>query len=178
MTPRESILRARQLLTEVGTPAGKVGEKLQEIGSFLDAALAQLDASVPQATVTRAARRGLAPIEYLVEPTAQGEMLTEKRTSGSSQPFRCSRTLYDAMVATFKGADGPMSLEDVAAIVAKRLGDRPAEFQIRVPLRLWLHANPPLLNKIRTRYRPASATFQTDADALWKKLKKPGEQIG
>jgi hypothetical protein len=102
----------------------------------------------------------------------QGETLAEHRTNGKSKPFRCSKGLYDTIVQVLIAADRSLSVEEISSGV-ERLGlDRPAEFQIRVPLRLWLSASPPLINRNRARYRPIDPnSFHAGTTRLWSILR-------
>lgn len=124
--------------------------------------------------VRRRAARGTGEIEYVVEKTQQGEVLTERRLSGRSKPFRCPKAVYDAVVAVLAETPRPMSLDEIVAGIEKRLGERPAEFHVRVPLRLWMHVQPSLLRRSRARYgRSDGSDFPAAATAAWHHLRGP-----
>jgi hypothetical protein len=90
---------------------------------------------------------------YLVDPRT--ETLAEHRTSGKSNPFRCSKALYDAVAKVLAVTERPLAVEEIAAEAGKLLGEPPADFQLRVPLRLWLREEPPLITRITSLGPPA-----------------------
>jgi hypothetical protein len=99
-------------------------------------------------------------------------MLTERRLSGKSQPFRCPSSTYKALVAAMAASESAMAIDEIMTAAAKHGGDRPGDFQVRVVLRLWTHAEPPLVVRNRARYRAAEPTsFLRLATNLWKLLK-------
>jgi hypothetical protein len=166
----EPILVAMQLLRGVRRK-GDVGRLATEILALLERADAELRAG--QKPVRRESRRSNAGIEYVVETTAAGEVLTEKRLSGKSQPFRCPKAVYDAVAQVLGKTDRALSVDEIAEDVKGRLGDRPADFQLRVPLRLWMHVQPPLLLRGRARYRSTMGdNFVLVSVRLWNALAK------
>jgi hypothetical protein len=112
-------------------------------------------------------------VEYLVEGTGLTETLTEYRGSGKSMPHRCPKALYEAIASVLAAADRPLSAEDIAAGVEKEMGVRPAEYQLRVPLRLWMTGTPPLVSRVRARYRAGDRqAFVAATNGLWSRLRK------
>ena len=115
-------------------------------------------------------------VEYAVESTVGGEMLTERRGSGRSSPFRCSKNIYEAVLKAISAAQRPLAIDEIMAVANQTLGAAAADFQIRVPIRLWLHANPPLIRRHRARYQPVDAqNFSDSAIRLWRQLKSLGQ---
>lgn len=76
-------------------------------------------------------------------------ILTEHRVGGRPYPFRCPKPIYDAMAEVLAGADHALSLEEMITAVTAVTGDPPADYQVRVPLRLWMHVEPPLIVRNR-----------------------------
>lgn len=172
MTASEALHKARELLTALTHRRGEVGRTAEKILALLDRAeddLAGLRAGGP---VTRPSKRGSGKMEYRVERTPGGETLAEHRIGGTSQPFRCPRGVYDAIVQALASATSPLSVEDIATEVKSREGVQPGDFQIRVPLRLWLQVEPALIIRHRARYRSVTPElFPAATRALWERLR-------
>lgn len=171
MDPSEALAKARELVSALARRRGEVGRAAAKVLALLDHVEAGLRDRTGSEPVVRQGRKGLGPVEYRVEMTPTGGTLAEHRTSGASQPFRCPKTLYDAVIEVLAKTDRAMSVDEVASAVEVRLGERPADFQLRVPLRLWMHVQPPLLTRSRARYRAATPEFGTAAVKLWNRLK-------
>ncbi len=100
------------------------------------------------------------------------EVLSEHRSGGSSQPFRCPRYLYDTIAKVLAHADEPMEFAEITFAVSKIYPD-PAEFQLRAALRFMLSVMPPLLARDRNRYRPVrGGKFEVEAKGAWAALAK------
>jgi hypothetical protein len=106
---------------------------------------------------------------YVVD--GKTEMLAEHRTSGKSNPFRCPKALYDAVVQVLAAADRPLAVEEIAVGAAKVMGAPSPEFQVRLPLRLFMSVDPPLLVRNRARYSRSDDRFDNDAISLWNRLR-------
>jgi hypothetical protein len=164
---------ALELTERTAAGKGKVATFAKEVASLLSRGIAQLPSTSGVGIISRAAKGGPEKVVYVVDlGNGQEEALAEHRTSGKSNPFRCPKSMYDAIVRVLGAAERAMSVEDIADDVGKLVGDRPAEFQVRVPLRLWLSVSPPLVNRNRARYRPIeSDTFAVMAAQLWMNLR-------
>jgi hypothetical protein len=100
------------------------------------------------------------------------EVLTEHRAGGSSQPFRCPKYVYEAVVSTLSKAEEPADFAEIMQGVAKSVPD-PAEFQVRAALRFMLSVTPPMVARDRSRYRPMhGGKFQTEGATAWAALAK------
>jgi hypothetical protein len=100
------------------------------------------------------------------------EVLSEHRSNGSSQPFRCPKFLFDSMTKAMSHADAPMDFSEVMAATAKLYPD-PAEFQLRAALRFLLSVTPPIMARDRNRYRAIRrGKFEAEAKAVWTALAK------
>jgi hypothetical protein len=146
-----------------------------DAGRFAAMILPQLKevvADLSKGEVSRSSRRGIGQMTYLVEKTYQGDVLTERKGSGS-KPYRCPQRAYEALASILEAADRPLLLDEILAALEKRIGDRPADHQVRVALRLWMYVAPPLVGRNRARYRsstPESLLLQ--AHELWKQLQQ------
>ena len=112
-------------------------------------------------------------MEYSVEKSNTAETLAERRKTGKAQPFRCPRSVYDGLVQVMAYSDRALPLDELLIAVAEMLRDQPPDFQMRVPLRLWMQIEPPLIVRSRARYRPVDAkSFADTANELWNRLRK------
>lgn len=103
--------------------------------------------------------------EYVVQETVEGPFLTERRPSGS-QPFRCPKEAYDAAARILAEAGEPLHFEEIHERLNAAMGDRQADYRLRVCLRFW--AGQKVVERFRTRYRAVNAeTFLDDAARLW-----------
>jgi hypothetical protein len=163
-------LPLRQALDDVMGKSGhetEVGDFARRLRPLLEAAVEELSA----ASVTRPSRRGTGEVGYVVEKTQQGEVLTENRPGRKSKPFRCPKLVYETLVAVLAGADRPLGMDEIMAVVEAKTGDRPADHQVRVALRFWMHVQPPQLARARARYRVVSREgFPSQAGRLWRQV--------
>jgi hypothetical protein len=104
--------------------------------------------------------------EHFVQTTHEGEFLTERRPSGS-QPFRCPKDAYDAAARVLEQADQPLHFDDLLDRLNAAMGQRQADYRLRVCLRFWVARN--AVERFRTRYRvtPDAAPFSARAQSLW-----------
>lgn len=169
----EELRLALELAEMTAASRGRFAPFAREMVSLLKRAEEQIRALDVPVSLVRSTKRGNERI-YLAEKDASGhgEVLAEHRTSGKSYPFRCSKALYDAMTEVLITTDRPLFVEEIASAVEKKMGERPADFQVRVPLRLWLSVDPPLVIRNRARYRAARpVSLASDANILWTKLR-------
>jgi hypothetical protein len=168
----EEIRLALTLARQTARGSGKVATFAKEIEHILERGIKQIEVAELPTVARRADRSGEEQVIYVVDQDrGHGEALAEHRTSGKSKPMRCPKKVYDALARVLTGADRPLGLEEIMAAVGKVLGDRPADHQVRVALRLWMHVDPPLLARNRARYRPlVNMDFSTSALALWQTL--------
>jgi hypothetical protein len=170
----EELKLAIEFAARTEAAGGRTAAFAREMTRLLLRVEKKLAARPAQETVSRTARGTDERIEYVVERPLRGheETLAEHRTSGKGKPFRCSKGLYESMVKVLAAAERVMSVEEIASAVEQVLGGRPAEFHVRIPLRLWMVAQPPLLTRVRARYKPIDPkTFSSATQELWEKLK-------
>lgn len=148
--------------------AGSEAERLARwLRPLLEAAVEELATT----TITRRSNRGTGEIGYSVEKTQQGEVLTELRHGGKSKPFRCPKKVYEGLAAVLGEADRPLLLDEIMSALETQIGDRPADHQVRVALRLWMHVQPPLVTRSRARHRADSQDeFLGRVTQLWQQL--------
>jgi hypothetical protein len=123
----------------------------------------------PDPPETSRVTHGSDPVQqYVLQRTAEGEFLTERRANGS-QPFRCPRATYDAAAGVLAAATEPMHFEDLLERLNGAMNERQADYRLRVCLRFWAARG--LVERFRTRYRAADAsTFLDEARRLWSEL--------
>ena len=152
---------------------GKTAIFAREMVTLLERAVTKLETAESSLMISRPAKGGGEKVVYVVDKVeGREEALAEHRTSGKSNPFRCPKSLYDAIVQVLMTTDRSLSVEDIANEVAKTGVDRPAEFQVRVPLRLWISVQAPLITRNRARYRSSVNSFSTLALHIWSSLRK------
>jgi hypothetical protein len=106
--------------------------------------------------------------EYVLQETADGPFLAERRPSGE-QPFRCPKATYDAAARLLAAAAEPMHFDDLLAQLNQAVGETQAEYRLRVCLRFW--ANKGLIQRFRTRYRAVDPqSFAERSAAAWREL--------
>jgi hypothetical protein len=108
--------------------------------------------------------------EYVVQQTPDGPFLTERRPSGS-QPFRCPKDAYDAAARIIAQATEPLHFEEIHDRLNAAMGNRQADYRLRVCLRFWTGQK--VVERFRTRYRAVnSETFLQDCERLWAQATK------
>jgi hypothetical protein len=107
--------------------------------------------------------------EYVLQETPDGPFLAERRPSGA-QPFRCPMPTYDAATRLLAAAAEPMHFDDLLDQLNQAVGEKQAEYRLRVCLRFW--ANKGLVQRFRTRYRAVDPqTFVERSGAAWHELR-------
>jgi len=168
----ETFREAMTQLKKLGRRNDEVGEIAKSILRLLEQARTDIEADMAQAVQARTSQRAKVQITYAVETTAAGETLAERREGGTAQPFRCPKNIYDAMVKALAATEKSLALDEIMTLVKEETGDRPADHQVRVPLRLMLHVDPALIVRHRARYRAASpSSFHADSRRLWDRLR-------
>jgi hypothetical protein len=161
-----SAIARLEAASRLTTDAGSLARELLPL-------LKQAVEEMAEETVSRPSRRGTGKVAYLVETTQQGEVLTEERLSGKSKAFRCPKSVYDAVAEVLSKAERPLLLDEIMSAVGEKLGDRPADHQVRVALRFWMHSDPPLVVRNRARYRQIPNDDATrQAGVLWDRLQR------
>lgn len=169
----EEIRLALTLARQTARGSGKIATFAKEMERILERGISQIEVAELPNVARRADRSGEEQVIYVVDQDrGHGEALAEHRTSGKSKPMRCPKRVYDALAGVLGAADRPLGLDEVMTAVEKVMGDRPADHQVRVALRLWMHVDPPLVSRNRARYRLIDTnSFTTRAKALWDILK-------
>jgi hypothetical protein len=173
----EKIMEVPESLRRVLEEVQRASEVNSDVGRFANTLRMSLEAAIADLAardVSRPSRRGTGDIKYAIERTQQGEVLSEIRTGGKSKPFRCPREVYFALAAMLEDADRPLGMDEIMSTVEQVLEYRPPDHQVRVPLRLWMHIDPPLLRRSRARHAPILPnSFLSAAAELWERLQLP-----
>src|SRR4051812_17062919 len=103
MNGKDALQEAKQLLSAMKGDKAAIKKVL--------ALLRVVEAEFQRVAVVEPVRQGRTPLVYVVETTALGETLAEKRPGGTAQPFRCPRAVWDAVISVLAEADKPMSAE-------------------------------------------------------------------
>jgi hypothetical protein len=117
------------------------------------------------------------PKRYTIEKRRRGEYLCEYRVGGRAQPFCCPREDYDVAAKTLAELNDWTQFDDVKSLVNEQTGQTQPDYLIRLCLRFWQAADPPIVEKDRTFYRPCvRGSFQNAAKRVWRELEaKRGE---
>lgn len=159
--------KIRKLLAMVLRDCDKSRQPVAEILELLDS----IERITPRAgTSAGEIKRRYQPTEYHVEDFQGNSVLSEYR-EGIVHPFRCERTIYDATASALQGQHQGLQFDKILGLVAKKLGQIPPEYAVRVCLRFWLRDSAPLIRRAHSRYIPLSPSkFQQYVRARWKKL--------
>ena len=116
----------------------------------------------------RGPRRNNQAQEYIIQRTAEGEFLTERRPTGS-QPFRCPKDAYVAAANVLAEAEEPLHFDELLDRLNAAMNQRQADYRLRVCLRFWGQRG--LMGRFRTRYHASDAgTFVRAAEGAWDEL--------
>jgi hypothetical protein len=160
---RTSLIKVLRNSPESREPICDALELIEVLQQRLDSGKQNPDASPPPA-----ARESQSPQEYVVQETPDGPFLAERRPSGA-QPFRCPKPTYHAAAQLLARGTDPLHFDDLLAQLNQAMGERQADYRLRVCLRCWLHHK--LVQRFRTRYRATDpTTFADRAARLWETL--------
>jgi hypothetical protein len=107
---------------------------------------------------------------YSVEQTGEAQSLLEHRAE-DDRPFRCPRPTFDAVAKTLAEHPAFSKYSSITDKVARRLGVRPADYQLRVAIRFLMSPDVRLVERRRARYRPVDGDdFLARANAAWSRL--------
>jgi len=88
----------------------------------------------------------------------------------AKQPYFVPRSVYKKCAKVVGGCNKPVTFEAVVRKVRKVLPDTP-EYMLRVCLRFWRQADPPLVELIHRQYHVlVTDSFKPAAMGLWKRL--------
>ena len=86
---------------------------------------------------------------------ADGWYLSEARPN-DGPAMLVSRRDYDTVARLLDGAEEPMRVEDLRVALGEAVHmPNPPDYRCRVVVRFWSSLDPPLIEKVGTRYRPA-----------------------
>lgn len=167
--------RLGRLLRDGDLTGSAAGQLLQLLGR-LDKDIAALRESARSGSRTPGPRKPEAVEGYTVEPGQRGNRevtLCEHRSSGA-QPFRCPRSVYDAVAQQLASAGAPTAFADLHRRLKKSLGSEAVNYRVRMCLRCWIREG--LVSHAATRFSPTEPrSFQAKARALWEAMAKAGK---
>lgn len=181
-----AIARRRGRLIELLRKAAEPNEVLAEAMAAIEELeqLHRADTPVRQGRIEPASRAGGVPrrgrspepaARFVVERTRRGAYLTE-HFSSARLPFRCPESVYEAAVQVMDEIRKPTPFEEILFAVRKSSGQSLPDYLLRVCIRFWLSAEPPLIEKVHARYRPTRpAQFGREARRAWKQLAEQAE---
>ena len=168
---RTSLIRALRTSPQSLEPLCDALELLENLQQRLETKRnpdAEESASPPGAPAGRGTRRNGQSQEYVIQRTAEGEFLTERRPTGS-QPFRCPKDAYLAAAKLLADAGGPLHFDELLDRLNAAMRERQADYRLRVCLRFWGQHR--LIERSRTRYQAAEpGRFVADAERAWDDL--------
>jgi hypothetical protein len=149
---------------EIGTAVADALDLVEELDELHQK---QISAAGPPGALRKRRRQNA----YRVVKRESGWVLEERFAEGR-QPFRCPEGVYQAVAEVFSGLKEPTSFDDLLRRVRKALGkDDVPDYQPRLCIRLWTFSEPPLIDKVGTRYQPRpGVNLRTEARRLWRDL--------
>lgn len=170
-----------QHLGEPGDRRGVAAEILRCLGALDEIHRAAVSGAAgrPEGTVAQAPSRPRGRRHgsntYRIERLNRGLFLAEYR-SLERQPFRCPQDAYEAAARIVARQNAPTSFGALHGELSKEMGGPQPDYLLRTCLRFWLNTNPPLVQKIRSRYGPVRrSSFARDARARWAELAEKAE---
>jgi len=165
---RTSLIRALRASPQAVEPLCDALELLEGLQRRLETKRDPDSPDSPAETEPRPARRNGRAQEYIIQRTAEGEFLTERRPTGS-QPFRCPKDAYAAAAEVLASAKDPLHFDELLDRLNETTGARHADYRLRVCLRFWGQQN--LVRRSRMRYEAVDATrFTSNARKAWDDL--------
>lgn len=111
-----------------------------------------------------------APGRFRIERTNRGSYLAE-HFSSARLPFRCPEPIYFTTAKVLGNAKNAVSFDEILQAVRTAEKDTLPDYLVRVCIRFWLTGKSPLIQKVRSSYRPIHpGTFVRDAKRAWQKL--------
>ena len=164
---RDQLSRARQLVAMLLRSSEAAREPGAELLEILEAVETNVLGS-NQVEASATSRKQ--PTWYRVQDFDGRPVLEEFRPS-NPHPFRCPKAVHDAAVAALSEASEWITFNTLLERVEAKLSERPADYHLRICLRLWQRSETPLIEKTRARYRPVRPEqFKAEAEQLWKRL--------
>jgi hypothetical protein len=165
---RTSLIRALRASPQAVEPLCDALELLEDLQRRLETKSDPDSSDSPAESESRPPRRNGRVQEYVIQRTADGEFLTERRRTGS-QPFRCPKDAYFAAAEVLAAAAEPLHFDELLDRLNETTRTRHADYRPRVCLRFWgQHA---LVRRSRMRYEATDrSTFVKDAKQAWDEL--------
>lgn len=161
----DAIKEMRELLADWLDASDKASKPVAKMMRLLEVVADEL-----QRSGGRPSPRGRDERRYTVENTSSGPVLTEGK-SGGTPPFRVPKTIYDSVANVLAGDNDALTFEEILDQASKKATVPPGDHHVRVCLRFWLSAKPPLVSRSRSQYHPADPKkFASAASSLWNSL--------
>lgn len=178
----QDFTRFRQLLArllrdcaESREPVAEMLELLERMEARLRSGSADGSAGVSMVGSSRPRYQRKKTKSYRVERHHNAWFLAEYR-EGGKQPFLCPQEVYDALAAELAAMSEPAHYTTLIEAVTRRMGRPPSDYLIRICIRFWMHGDPPLIERIRARYRPIRPSkFLQESKRAWRQLEKAHE---
>jgi hypothetical protein len=173
--------RIRQLLSQLLRECAESREPVAEILDLLE----KLETALRSAPAAGGSgetgpaeprHRRNKPKTYRVEHHGNVAYLAEYR-EGGRQPYLCPQTVYDDLAAKMAEASEPAHFEVLLEAVSESPGRHPPDYLLRMCIRFWMGSNPPLVEKVRTRYRPIRPSkFVQESRRAWRQLAQADDE--
>ena len=136
-------VRMRKVLAQMLRPGTSINSSVAEMLLLIDEA---------EAVASSSDRRSLAT--YVVEKVRDREVLTERRRDSSPHPLRAPKAVYSATAESLAQAarhHQGLTFDELRRAVRKR-ADRAEAYQVRICLRFWRSAHPPMVDRVEREY--------------------------
>jgi hypothetical protein len=167
--------RIRQLLSRLLRECAQSREPVAEIIEILE----DLDSAWrSRPTATGAAEAGSPeprhrrnkPKQYKVERHGNVWYLAEHR-EGGRQADLCPKEVYEALATEMAGIAEASPFAALLQRVSDRMETEIPEYLVRLCIRFWMTTEPPLVEKVRTRYRAIRPSrMLAEARRTWRQL--------
>ncbi len=177
----QNLGRLRELLYSLLRSREHPSETVVEMLEILDRLDGIVRSTVPSVTSVPVLQdnprfRRNKPKSYRIERHGNGFFLAEHR-EGGRQPYLCPQDVYDAFANQMAKAAEPAHFEVLMEGTAELLGRTPPDYLLRTCLRFWMAGEPPLVEKVRTRYRPIRPNaFSREARKAWRVLAESSDR--
>lgn len=161
-------LRLLQIVREPATAATNAADAIEDL-EHLDRLFRRTRGRRRRAEVANA-RPGN---EYRIEPGKRGPVLAEYFAE-DRPPFKCDRSVHDGIAAALETLGKPSTVEDIVRAARKTTRPDLPDYLVRECLRFWISREPPLIEKIGTRYRTLGGLL-AKAKKAWLELQKVDE---
>jgi len=170
MSGLEALRQAQKLVARLSVAGGGSPDRVHEVLSLLVVAERELATLSAGSHVGRVLNKG-GSVTYFVEKLDGRMVLTERRVGTIAHPVRCPQNVYEAVATVLARAEHTLAVEQIINRIEAGNGFEPAAFQVRLAIRCWMSVTPPLVERLRAKYRPVQRpVFSKQAKRLWRDL--------